>query len=292
MAIVSPTNNPETNRSRAVSSNARRTIPRRQTPSLAPVSRYDGSRENTWHPSEGLGSMPPSANADTTVAAVTDPWGDGRERVLVTVNRRVDVLETERSHDRISDAAYTTGRVLQAAFERQGRVGGSNWAGTSRRDPREVQSEVMVRTISNAMELNVLMHHVRGYVGERNLRILRRVLGDRLSFAECASFEGKAGPRGQAFITESFRVALEDAVAAIQAVGKVRPTPDDAHAAAAADAPAREDASLVGGATLGHVEAEIAALHAEGARAEAAKLVPMAAGLRLKKAVAHARRAR
>ena len=288
MAEIDPINNFETNHGRAPTPRQRRAIPR-----LAPVSRYDGSREKTWHPSEGLARMPASANADTTVAAVVDPWGDGTERVLVTVNRRVDVLETERSHDRISDAAYNTGRLLQAAFERQGRVGGTNWAGTSRRDPREVQREVMALLITNAHAINALLDQVRGHVGERNLRILRRVLGDRMSFEQCAAYEGKSGPRGQAFITESFRVALEDAVAAIQqAVGKARPTPDDAHAAAAPGVPGREDASLVGGASLARVEAEIDALHAGGKPAEAAKLVPMAANLRLKKAVAHARRVR
>src|SRR5512136_2755133 len=97
------------------------------------LGRYD-ARRSARAPANGLATPPPSLNVRTAVAAVPDPLEPGA-RILATVNRRTDILEIERSHGRISEAAYAVGRILQQAFERQARLGTSPaWNATGRVD--------------------------------------------------------------------------------------------------------------------------------------------------------------
>src|SRR3954465_14923153 len=73
-------------------------------------------------PANGRAVPPRSRNAFTALVAVEDPHADpqsGRKgRLIAPVNRRVDILELERSHGRISDEAYCAGRLAQAIWEK------------------------------------------------------------------------------------------------------------------------------------------------------------------------------
>src|SRR5215213_10659340 len=87
------------------------------------VGRYDG------RPARAPGDLarpPASLHVRTAVAAVPNPF-DPRERISITTNTRVDVLEAERfayvtsrGKTGITEAAYLTGRNIQAAFELSG----------------------------------------------------------------------------------------------------------------------------------------------------------------------------
>lgn len=238
------------------------------------IGRYDGRSHNTRLPGEGLGKLPVSANSKDAevVAAVEDPWGDGKQRVFATVNRRVDILEDERSHKLISEAAYRTGRQVQQVFELAARVGGSNWGGDSRSDPLHTQRSAISKAMERAGEILEMERRIRDRLGAIDTRLLARVLRDRMSFADCAALVGKPGSWGERFIKARFRDALEELAEAWTAKGKGQPVPDDKHKAAAATAATREAASITLGVSADRREAEV---EAEAAANRKSALAPV-----------------
>ncbi len=229
----------------------------------APHGRYDGRSANTRLPPGGdLGTPPKSRNASTAIAAIADPMGDGEQRILASINRIVDVLEHDRSHHLISEAAYRTGRLVQGVLEYSRRIGGSNWAGASRKDPAEVRDTHAQRMIDDGKLAETWKARIRDRLGMIDMRLLQRVLGDGMGFADCAALEGKSGERGQRYVAARYRDALEDLAEAWTAKGRIVPPPADKHLAVSGDAGAREAASIAGGATLERLEAELVDLRA------------------------------
>ena len=208
-------------------------------------------------PGGDLGSPPQSRNKATAIAAVIDPMGDGEERILATVNRRVDVLEEERSHNLISEAAYRNGRTVQGILERAGRIGGSNWAGASRKDPAEVRDTHAQRMIDDGRVAEGWRRRIRDRLGIIDARLIDRVLADGLSYAECASLIGRSGDRGKSYVAARFRDALEELSEVLTAKGRVVPTPDDKHLAAADVASMRQALAIDSGATMDRLQAEL-----------------------------------
>ena len=98
--------------------------------------RYDITRKDRLVPGGRAQINARVRTVQPVEAAVDDPYG-GKDRILVTVNRRTDILEMERSHGRISEAAYRTGEVVQALFQRLGYagIGSASLDGASRGDP-------------------------------------------------------------------------------------------------------------------------------------------------------------
>ena len=141
-----------------------------------PHGRYDHRQGKAWSPADDLARMPVSRNSDATVGAVEDPYGDGKQRILVTVNRRTDILEQERSHGRIGEAAYCTGREVQAALEYVGRIGGTNWAGASRKDPAEVRDTHAQRLIDDGERARAMVGRLRDRLGMIDTRLLAAIL--------------------------------------------------------------------------------------------------------------------
>ena len=195
------------------------------------ASRYDRRTSSARMPADGLARPPKSRNVNTVTASVVDPWGDGVERHQMTVNRAVDILELERSHGRISEAAYPTGRQLQAVFEKIGAVGGTNWQGTSRVDVMMQQELRVMTSLDHARFVTATFERMRARLGMIDARLLRRILGERMGFPEAAALQGKAGERGTAYIAGRFRDALEDLAEAWSAKGKASPAPVDKHSA-------------------------------------------------------------
>src|SRR3954469_5398493 len=141
--------------------------PRRSHTNLRDRSVVRGAVE----PANGRAVPPRSRNAFTALVAVEDPHADpesGRKgRLIATVNRRVDILELERSHGRISDEAYCAGRLTQAIFERaRGPGGGAQWLEKGTRVDAELAKELaVIRTLDDA---RVIQNH---------LDAMRRTLG-------------------------------------------------------------------------------------------------------------------
>ena len=257
-SLVQPINNFETG-GRDAASRARRSLAK-------PHGRYDG-RPARLPPGGELARPPKSRNVDVDVAAIVDPMGDGEERILATVNRRVDILETERSRKLISESAYRVGRQLQAVFERLGGIGSTNWCGASRIDPMLANELKILNSVMSAQEIAKVFERMRGRLGMIDTRLVKRILGDRMSYADCAAHEGKAGERGTTYIASRFRHALEDLAEAWVGKGKTAPPPDDKHKAVALDMDERQQASMEAGVTT-----ERKKLEAEQARAEAEKI--------------------
>jgi hypothetical protein len=173
-----------------------------------PLGRYDQHR-SAHAPANGL-ARAPSPNIRTAVAAVPDPLEPGA-RILATVNRRTDVLENERSHGRISEAAYAVGRILQQAFERQARIGASPiWNESGRIDAASRHDLAFGRSVDDARKVLALMRRVQDAVGVAGARFLRQVIGERVSFAAYAAARGHGGDRGTAQVAAHFRLLIED----------------------------------------------------------------------------------
>jgi hypothetical protein len=182
-----------------------------------PKRRRTSDRYNLTDASEppaGRGRVPRSRNAFTAVVAVEDPIADcngRRGRLLATVNRRVDVLEYERSHDRITDRAYTVGRIVQAVFERaRGPGAGSQWREGDRVDAVVAQELAIIRAIQGARLVQVYLKRIREAIGRIDANLLKQILGDHKSYGEVAALRGRANRAGTAYFADRFRDALED----------------------------------------------------------------------------------
>jgi hypothetical protein len=170
---------------------------------------------NAAEPPGGVvGRAPRSPNAFTALVAVEDPIPDsqGRHgRVLATVNRRVDILELERSHRRISARAYTVGRIVQAVFERsRGSSASSQWGQGDRVDAEVAKELRIIRSIDNAHRVKEYVDSIRKAVGRIDANILQLVLGDGKTYADVAALRGRDGRQGTGYFAGRFRDALED----------------------------------------------------------------------------------
>ncbi len=174
-------------------------------------------------PPAGLGRPASSRNVPTAIVAVPDPYAP-RERILAAANRRVDVLEEERAHGRISEAAYQIGRIVQAVFERARRPSGagSQWAPRDRIDAGFAHELAIVLALEDAQKIKAYLGRIAATVGMIDARLLRHVLGDGLSYAQCAAARGRGGERGRLYYAARFRDALEELAVRWAATGKAR----------------------------------------------------------------------
>ena len=156
-------------------------------------------------------------NIEVDTAAVLNPLFDPNskksERVIANVNRRVDILEYEHSHRRISVEAYREGRVVQALFERSGIIGGSTWSAGSRIDAEVAKEIAILRRIADARTIQVQMKMLHDALGKNSIDvvIIRQVLGENRRYADVVLPQRKANnrERGIGYIAQRFRDALE-----------------------------------------------------------------------------------
>ena len=184
------------------------------------LGRYDG------RPARAPGDLarpPASLHVRTAVAAVPNPF-DPRERIAVTTNARVDILEAERlayvtsrGKTGISEAAYLTGRNIQAAFELSGKSS-SNWCdGQGRGDPTTARELQLVHGLERAERAIQLEKDIRRIVGESGGAMVRLILGDRMSYGEVAHREGRSADYGKRQVGARFRWLLESIAEAREA---------------------------------------------------------------------------
>lgn len=204
----SPSARPHRSRSRKAQANAR----------LALGGRYDADAGKAIVPANGLASSR-SRNVPTTVAAVPDPF-DPRGRIAVSVNRKVDALEWEHSHGRLSQAAYLTGRQVQAVLERAycGRSA-SNWMGGDRVDAYAVKEMQIITGLEKAETVKAYMEMITRSVGQIGARFLKAVLLEGLSYADLAKARGRDNEAGRSAAASQFRNLLEDLSVDWSAVG-------------------------------------------------------------------------
>lgn len=196
----------------------------------------------------GLARATPQLKNRTAIAAVDCPIDASSpslnrpvRRVLVTVNKTTDVLELERSHNRISEQAYATGRLLQLVFERSHGLKGksvSSFEPGDRVDPAFAHEMHIARAIESAQAVVFWMRELEKAVGTTGAAFLRRFLEGGASYAEVAAKRlthdrlmairgGKpatASERQIAAVGEQFRVMLEEVTDAFAAEGAKRRT--------------------------------------------------------------------
>lgn len=183
--------------------------------------RYDG-RRSARIPSEGLARPPTSLAVRTRVVTIDDPNEPGAV-LRATVNRRTDVLEDERSHHRISEAAYQVGRELQEAWECLARLGSSsNWNDAGRVDAADRHELSIAYAVQDAKKAQQTMRLLEEVVGKIGARVLRAIIGDGMPFGAFAAARGKSGERGTAAVAAHFRMLLEDVAEAFAATGPDR----------------------------------------------------------------------
>jgi hypothetical protein len=160
---------------------------------------------------EQLGEPSATQRKYTRVAAISDPFDPSR-RLLATVNIRTDLLELEYAHGRISEAALRAGREIQKKLEHLGRVGaGNQWLQSDRVDQYQRHEEVIVDSLAAARAAEAHFARIGRCLGKDSLdvKILRNILGDNMSYGAVASLHGKRGDRGIRYVAERFRDSLE-----------------------------------------------------------------------------------
>jgi hypothetical protein len=158
-----------------------------------------------------LGEPTAARRKDSRVVAIPDPY-DPTRRLLATVNIRTDLLELEYSHKRISEAALRIGREIQSKLEKLSQVGaGNQWRQGDRVDQYQRHEEVIVTGLEAARAAQNLFSWIGRCLGKDNLdvKILRNLLGDNMSYGAVAVLHGKRGDRGVRYIAERFRDSLE-----------------------------------------------------------------------------------
>ncbi|BAQ43988.1 MULTISPECIES: hypothetical protein [Methylobacterium] len=198
------------------------TSPTRKAPPLVPLRRGTSSRRErdprgdrydrsgAYQHGAGVGRPARPEAVPTAVVAIDDPHEPGK-RLFAAVNRRVDILEDERSHGRITVSQYETARQVQAVFERASgaRLGSGGWGIGGSRDQTIAHELQVIYAIEDARVIKALLGRVEKAVGTVGARFLKSVLADRQTFAQAAEARGKAGERGTSQVAAHFRILLE-----------------------------------------------------------------------------------
>ncbi|MCW6513105.1 hypothetical protein [Lichenifustis flavocetrariae] len=133
--------------------------------------------------------------------------------------RRIDILQNELDHGRISPQAFDAGRVVQDVIERAHAAVGSRWADFV--DTSMQPGAASVHGLDAARQAVKMMARLRLAIGPVDATIVRLVVGDGLTFEQVATAQGRAGARSVAYFAARFRDALEELAKASIAVGKV-----------------------------------------------------------------------
>jgi hypothetical protein len=160
-------------------------------------------------PANGLASSKSARNVPTTVASVPDPYAP-KERIAVSVNRKTDILEWEHSHGHLSEAAYRTGRQVQAVFERASVRSSSNWMGGDRVDMHTSKELQIIHGLAKAEQIQEYMDALVKAIGMVGARFLRSVLCEGKTFAQLAADRGRSNEAGRSAAAAQFRHLLED----------------------------------------------------------------------------------
>ncbi|KQQ39065.1 hypothetical protein ASF58_23275 [Methylobacterium sp. Leaf125] len=169
-----------------------------------------------YKPAGGVATVPRKAAALPDLVAVPDPYGEPGDRIIATVNRRVDLLEAERAKGNITVSQYETGRQVQAIFEKAAGARNTHEAdfGDVRisdpaRRPETLDLDA-IRAITNAKEVAALMRRVQMAIGETPAHFLRELLTRGGTIKDYVhSCDPLAGERQVTRIGDRFRYLLE-----------------------------------------------------------------------------------
>lgn len=157
---------------------------------------------------------------DVGTASVRDPY-DPSSFITASVNRWVDVLSAERAANRITEAQFQVGRMLQAIWEKQmGVRSGGTWdSTTSGAGPGSlavshaftIEDIRMLGRIETARAVKAMNERAARVIGESGVRFLRAILSEGFSFASYAEARGRGtGERASTDIAKRFRWLLDE----------------------------------------------------------------------------------
>ena len=132
--------------------------------------------------------------------------------------RRVDLLQIEADHGRITSPALDVGRRLQLALEFTHRSGGSAWG--AKVDVPCSGDAAAVCAVEAIRRAERMVEWSRRAIGD-DVGLVATVLADGSGFAEAASRAGRSGRRATSDVAARFRDALERLALAQKAVGAV-----------------------------------------------------------------------
>jgi hypothetical protein len=157
-------------------------------------------------PAGQLATSPEPKKVTTTVGVVANPL-DPREKIAVAVNRKIDILEWEYSHGRLSEAAYRNGRIIQSIFERATGRSQSSWSLGDRVDAYSAKEMQIITSLEKAETVNAYMVRIVKAIGQVGARFLRDVLAESKTYAQLAAARGHTDTT---FVAKRFRNYLED----------------------------------------------------------------------------------
>lgn len=145
--------------------------------------------------------------AEVTVASVVQPG----TRETIVVGRRLDVLAAERSKDRITEAQYLVGRMIEAVFTRgAGRIDSSSWGEVRARCPGVGRELAVILALDDAERIRKFTARLQEAIGAVGVRFLRAILVDGETFGGYAARTGKgSGERAATDVAKRFRWLLE-----------------------------------------------------------------------------------
>lgn len=180
---------------------------------------------------------------DQVERRVDDPYAPGTT-VATGFNRRVDLLENDLSHRFIGPQEHALGRLMQAVLERaSGRVGSGGFTGGDKVDAFVAHELAIILAVDDARACTRYLERVERELGGFDAMLLRKVLGERMSYQDLAAHLGKPGRDGTRYYAERFRDALKILVAKWAARGKRVMVEDTTLLAPAAPGAPRERAT-------------------------------------------------
>ena len=132
-------------------------------------------------------------------------------------SRRVDLLQHEHDHGRLSAGALAAGRALEDVFAAAQRSGGAAWG---ERVDTSFNGDASAANVADAARhVDRAMERVARLVGPVDARLVRRILAEGFDYAGVAAFDGRSGTRAVSYTAQRFRDALEELGEASKVVG-------------------------------------------------------------------------
>ena len=159
-----------------------------------------------------------SPNVLAAPAVVEDPMEKGAH-LLVSVNRRVDLLEGEYARGWITEAAYRVGREIQAVYEAALSMGSQGWTQGEKIDAQVAHELAVLSGVERAARVTALTRRIEAAIGIVGARRLRAHLVEGLTYSGAAAARGQSGREAVTFAAKYFRSLLEDLADAFAARG-------------------------------------------------------------------------
>jgi hypothetical protein len=162
-----------------------------------------------------------SPNIQLVPGVVEDPMEKGAH-LIVSVNRRTDILENEYARGFITEGAYRTGREIQGTYEAALSMGSAGWTQGNRVDCTVAHELAILNKVEKAAAVTAFEKKIAAVIGMVGTRRLRRHLVEGWTYAQAAEERGQCGREATTFSAKYFRDSLETLADAFGATGRAK----------------------------------------------------------------------